>query len=147
MVDVRDDAEVADAGLGHGGNISAVGRSGGRTIGPWDGGASDIPGSDVTLYAVTRPHTERADRPVAQPADRPAGRPSAADAGMLLVCLIWGVNFSVMKLAIAQIPAAGVHRDPVHHRERAALARAPHVGGADARCRRPPCGASSSWVS
>jgi drug/metabolite transporter (DMT)-like permease len=31
--------------------------------------------------------------------------PSAADAGMLLVCLIWGVNFSVMKLAIGQIPA------------------------------------------
>jgi hypothetical protein len=31
--------------------------------------------------------------------------PSAADAGMLLVRLLWGVNYSVMKLAIGQIPA------------------------------------------
>jgi drug/metabolite transporter (DMT)-like permease len=30
---------------------------------------------------------------------------TAADAGMLLVCLIWGINFSVTKLAIGQIPA------------------------------------------
>lgn len=36
---------------------------------------------------------------------RRAWGPSAADAGMLLVCLIWGINFSVMKVAIGQIPA------------------------------------------
>jgi drug/metabolite transporter (DMT)-like permease len=36
---------------------------------------------------------------------RPPARLSAADAGMLLVCLIWGINFSVTKLAIGQIPA------------------------------------------
>ncbi|HET7469820.1 MAG TPA: DMT family transporter [Gemmatimonadales bacterium] len=45
---------------------------------------------------------------------RPQGRPaaasgarhsSAADLGMLLVCLIWGVNFSVTKIAIGEIPA------------------------------------------
>ncbi len=37
--------------------------------------------------------------------DRAAARLSAADAGMLVVCLIWGVNFSVTKFAIGQIPA------------------------------------------
>ena len=31
-------------------------------------------------------------------------RRASADAGMLLVCLIWGVNFGVTKLAIGQIP-------------------------------------------
>jgi len=29
---------------------------------------------------------------------------TAQDAGMLLVCLIWGLNFSVTKIALAQIP-------------------------------------------
>jgi drug/metabolite transporter (DMT)-like permease len=37
------------------------------------------------------------------PTASPAG-PSAADLGMLLVCLIWGVNFSVTKVAIGLIP-------------------------------------------
>ena len=47
------------------------------------------------------------DRLTARPPDRlsaPPDRLSAADAGMLLVCLIWGINFSVTKLAISQIP-------------------------------------------
>ena len=35
VVDVRDDAEVADAGLGHGGNIER--RTVGRAARPWDG--------------------------------------------------------------------------------------------------------------
>jgi drug/metabolite transporter (DMT)-like permease len=43
-----------------------------------------------------------------RPSDRLPGRPAdrltAADAGMLLVCLIWGINFSVTKLALGQIP-------------------------------------------
>ncbi len=41
----------------------------------------------------------------AAPSARPPARLSSADAGMLLVCLIWGLNFSVTKLAIGQIPA------------------------------------------
>jgi drug/metabolite transporter (DMT)-like permease len=48
------------------------------------------------------------DRLTARPSDRLTARlaagPSFADLGMLLVCLIWGVNFSVTKLAIAQVP-------------------------------------------
>jgi drug/metabolite transporter (DMT)-like permease len=44
------------------------------------------------------------DRLTALPPARLPARLSAADAGMLLVCLIWGVNFSVTKLAISQIP-------------------------------------------
>ncbi len=44
--------------------------------------------------------------PTAQlPARPPARLPaSSADAGMLLVCLIWGANFSVMKAAFAHLP-------------------------------------------
>lgn len=34
-------------------------------------------------------------------------RLTAQDAGMLLVCLIWGTNFSVTKLALAEIPPLG----------------------------------------
>jgi drug/metabolite transporter (DMT)-like permease len=37
--------------------------------------------------------------------DRSTRRLSAQDAGMLVVCLIWGVNFSVTKLAIDRMPA------------------------------------------
>jgi drug/metabolite transporter (DMT)-like permease len=36
-----------------------------------------------------------------------APRLTAQDAGMLLVCLIWGINFSVTKLALAEIPPLG----------------------------------------
>src|SRR3954466_8097746 len=45
-------------------------------------------------------------RPAAPLPRRPAvGRRRAADdAGMLLVCLIWGLNFSVTKFALAEIP-------------------------------------------
>ncbi|HET7427365.1 MAG TPA: DMT family transporter [Gemmatimonadales bacterium] len=41
------------------------------------------------------------------PTARPPVRPSArlSDLGMLAVCLIWGVNFSVTKLALGEIPA------------------------------------------
>ncbi len=39
-----------------------------------------------------------------RPAAPPKRRPAAADLGMLTVCLIWGLNFSVTKLAIAQMP-------------------------------------------
>jgi drug/metabolite transporter (DMT)-like permease len=57
-------------------------------------------GGQVTLEAVKIPSASALDSATA----RRRG-PSAADAGMLLVCLIWGVNFSVMKLAIDRIPA------------------------------------------
>jgi len=43
-------------------------------------------------------------QPAVHPSARPSVRPSA-DIGMLLVCLIWGVNFAVTKLAIDQMPA------------------------------------------
>jgi drug/metabolite transporter (DMT)-like permease len=43
-----------------------------------------------------------------RPSDRLTARPpvrlTAQDAGMLLVCLIWGLNFSVTKFALEQIP-------------------------------------------
>jgi drug/metabolite transporter (DMT)-like permease len=38
------------------------------------------------------------------PAITHSWRRASADAGMLLVCLIWGVNFGVTKLAIGQMP-------------------------------------------
>src|SRR6476646_475623 len=105
VIDVGYDAEVADAGLRHGGNITDGGKAK-TTEGRKDGRVG------VTLYAVTQSLSERPDSRTASPAGRPFGGPanqppraSAADLGMLLVCLIWGVNFSVMKLAIAQIPA------------------------------------------
>jgi drug/metabolite transporter (DMT)-like permease len=41
----------------------------------------------------------------APPRVRAPARLSAQDLGMLLVCLIWGINFSVTKLAIGQMPA------------------------------------------
>ncbi|MEP6688969.1 MAG: DMT family transporter [Gemmatimonadales bacterium] len=49
--------------------------------------------------------TPPTDRPSDPATVHPAGRLTSADAGMVLVCLIWGVNFSVTKLAIGQIPA------------------------------------------
>ena len=60
--------------------------------------------------SIVSPHAYRqAHGPIALSArsrtDRSPGGLSAADLGMLLVCLIWGVNFSVTKLAIAQMPA------------------------------------------
>jgi drug/metabolite transporter (DMT)-like permease len=45
---------------------------------------------------------------IIQPSEKPPARPpvrlTAQDAGMLLVCLIWGLNFSVTKSAFDQIP-------------------------------------------
>lgn len=45
---------------------------------------------------------------IVQPPEQLTARPpvglTAQDAGMLLVCLIWGLNFSVTKFAIEQIP-------------------------------------------
>jgi drug/metabolite transporter (DMT)-like permease len=46
--------------------------------------------------------TASVDRPAAPLPRRPAL--TAQDAGMLLVCLIWGLNFSVTKIALEQIP-------------------------------------------
>jgi drug/metabolite transporter (DMT)-like permease len=46
--------------------------------------------------------TETTDRPAAPPPRRPAL--TTQDAGMLLVCLIWGLNFSITKIALEQIP-------------------------------------------
>jgi drug/metabolite transporter (DMT)-like permease len=48
--------------------------------------------------------TGSTDRPAAPLPRRPAFRLSADDLGMLLVCLIWGFNFSVTKSAFDQIP-------------------------------------------
>jgi drug/metabolite transporter (DMT)-like permease len=50
--------------------------------------------------------TESTDRPAAPLPRRPAvvRRMSADDLGMLLVCLIWGFNFSITKSAFDQIP-------------------------------------------
>ena len=73
VVDVRDDAEVANAGLGHGGKIAVP------------------PLCRRLLFVV--------------PATVPAHRPALADdLGMLLVVLIWGVNFSVTKGAFDSFP-------------------------------------------
>jgi drug/metabolite transporter (DMT)-like permease len=51
-------------------------------------------------WGAIAPHAEvRTNRPP------DGGHSRAADLGMLLVCLIWGVNFSVTKIAIGEIPA------------------------------------------
>src|SRR5687767_16039878 len=56
--------------------------------------------------ATTKP-THTTNFPASQP---PGGHPPrraprlASDIGMLLVCLIWGLNFSITKLALDQIP-------------------------------------------
>jgi drug/metabolite transporter (DMT)-like permease len=47
--------------------------------------------------------TESADRPAAPLPRRPARRISTDDLGMLLVCLIWGFNFSITKSAFDQL--------------------------------------------
>lgn len=48
--------------------------------------------------------TDSAGRPAAPPPRGPARRISTDDLGMLLVCLIWGFNFSITKSAFDQIP-------------------------------------------
>jgi drug/metabolite transporter (DMT)-like permease len=51
------------------------------------------------LVAVTRPLLAPS-----RPFPPVHARPSSADAGMLLVTLIWGANFTVMKLGLAVLP-------------------------------------------
>jgi drug/metabolite transporter (DMT)-like permease len=79
MVDVGDDAEIPNSGLGH--------------------GAEDT----VTLISVA---TTTPTLPAGFPASPHPRSPSrvAGDLGMLLVCLIWGLNFSITKLALHDIP-------------------------------------------
>jgi drug/metabolite transporter (DMT)-like permease len=48
--------------------------------------------------------THPTDFPASPPPRHEARRPLAGDLGMLLVCLIWGFNFSITKLALEQIP-------------------------------------------
>jgi drug/metabolite transporter (DMT)-like permease len=48
--------------------------------------------------------THPTDFPASPPPHHEARRPLAGDLGMLLVCLIWGFNFSITKLALEQIP-------------------------------------------
>src|SRR6185295_15851792 len=61
----------------------------------------------VTLDGVTRPPAADSPAPSSPPSPSSASavRLSSQDAGMLLVCLIWGVNFSVTKVAIREMPA------------------------------------------
>lgn len=54
----------------------------------------------VYSYAVTTTQPAAAKRSPPPPTHAPA----AADAGMLLVCLIWGTNYSVVKYALAMMP-------------------------------------------
>jgi drug/metabolite transporter (DMT)-like permease len=81
MIDMGDDAEIADAGLGHGGEYRG--------------------------YSSAVPTTAPPPPPEAPPRPHPpvAVGPSSADLGMLLVCLIWGANFSVVKGAFHYLPA------------------------------------------
>ena len=58
---------------------------------------------DWAVLCSAVPHASTV-RPSQRPSDRPPVRLSAQDAGMLLVCLIWGLNFSVTKSAFDQIP-------------------------------------------
>jgi drug/metabolite transporter (DMT)-like permease len=51
--------------------------------------------------ATTTPQTDFPASPLAR---SPARRITADDLGMLLVCLIWGFNFSITKTAFVQIP-------------------------------------------
>ena len=61
--------------------------------------APNPPRLSATWGAIA-PHSQ--DRTVRR---SEGGHSPAADLGMLLVCLIWGVNFSVTKIAIGEIPA------------------------------------------
>jgi drug/metabolite transporter (DMT)-like permease len=48
--------------------------------------------------------SETTDRPAAPRPGGPTATRLAGDLGMLIVCLIWGLNFSVTKLALQEIP-------------------------------------------
>ncbi|MDQ3222010.1 MAG: DMT family transporter, partial [Gemmatimonadota bacterium] len=54
--------------------------------------------------AAPLPSGPAAHRPADPLPRRPARAVSADDLGMLLVCLIWGFNFSITKSAFNQIP-------------------------------------------
>ncbi|MEO6057023.1 MAG: DMT family transporter [Gemmatimonadales bacterium] len=54
---------------------------------------------------MTRPAPDVSPHAAAAASPALSVSPSANDAAMLLVCLIWGINFSVTKYAIAHIPA------------------------------------------
>jgi drug/metabolite transporter (DMT)-like permease len=56
----------------------------------------------ITLYAMSI--SAPIDRPAAPRPRGPASPRLAGDLGMLVVCLIWGLNFSITKLALEQIP-------------------------------------------
>ena len=77
--------------------------------------------------------------PPQAPATAPARTPVLADLGMLAVVLIWGINFSVTKLAFDTFPPLAVHGGPVRHRERAALARCSAGSEGPAGSRPAPC--------
>jgi drug/metabolite transporter (DMT)-like permease len=97
MVDVGDDAEIPNSGLGHGAEDSGEAGKRGCTE------AADESSYAVTLIsmATTTPALPT-DFPASPLPPRPAG--VAGDLGMLLVCLIWGLNFSITKLALHDIP-------------------------------------------
>jgi drug/metabolite transporter (DMT)-like permease len=70
------------------------------------GGWSEAAGPKViTLDRVTGDTSANQMQPPACAPAGPTARPGiAGDLGMLLVCLIWGFNFSITKLALADIP-------------------------------------------
>src|SRR3954469_1760817 len=58
----------------------------------------------ITLERVTAHVSRDPSRPTAPLPRGPAAPPLSGDLGMLLVCLIWGLNFSITKLALQSIP-------------------------------------------
>jgi drug/metabolite transporter (DMT)-like permease len=76
----------------------------GRKIaGQWGGRAAGQ--KVITLERVTANTSPDHSKIAPAPLPRgPAAAPVAADLGMLLVCLIWGLNFSITKLALHEIP-------------------------------------------
>jgi len=94
VVDMRDDAEVPDGCLGHGLKI-------GGEVGMRGGGEVCCP----LLFIMPSPETSVQPESVsASPHPRIPPGGISGDLGMLTVCLIWGMNFSVTKLALAEIP-------------------------------------------
>src|SRR3954465_147869 len=58
----------------------------------------------ITLERVTAHVSRDPSRPTAPLPRPPAAHAVTGDLGMLLVCLIWGLNFSITKLALQSIP-------------------------------------------
>lgn len=74
-------------------------------------GARTDRGAGSYLPAVSdpsAPSAPRPPRPSVRPSVHASVRPSVTDLSMLLTCLIWGINFSMMKVAMGSLSPFGL---------------------------------------